>query len=51
MAGERALLVAAGGGIGDTLLAGVVARALAERYAAVDAVVLPAHAALAARIP
>jgi lipopolysaccharide heptosyltransferase II len=51
MGSERALLVAAGGGIGDTLLAGVVARALLERYAAVDAVVLPAHVNLAAHIP
>ncbi len=48
MGSERALLVAAGGGIGDTLLAGVVARALRTRYAAVDAVVLPAHLELAA---
>jgi ADP-heptose:LPS heptosyltransferase len=47
---ERALLVAAGGGLGDTLLAGVVAQALGERYA-VDALVLPAHRALAERIP
>ncbi len=51
MGSERALLVAAGGGIGDTLLAGVVARALRARYAAVDAVVLPAHLELAAHIP
>jgi ADP-heptose:LPS heptosyltransferase len=51
MASERALLVAAGGGIGDTLLGGVVARALRTRYAAVDALVLPAHADLAAHIP
>ncbi|HEX3464062.1 MAG TPA: glycosyltransferase family 9 protein [Candidatus Elarobacter sp.] len=51
MASERALLVAAGGGIGDTLLAGVVARALRTRYAAVDAVVLPAHVDLAAHVP
>ena len=51
MPSERALLVAAGGGIGDTLLAGVVARALLTKYAAVDAVVLPAHAALAERMP
>ena len=51
MASERALLVAAGGGIGDTLLAGVVARALRARFAAVDAVVLPAHADLASHIP
>jgi len=51
MQAERALLVAAGGGIGDTLLAGVVARALRERFAAVDAVVLPAHVSLAQHIP
>ena len=51
MAPDRALLVAAGGGIGDTLLAGVVARALRTRYAAVDAVVLPAHADVAAHVP
>jgi ADP-heptose:LPS heptosyltransferase len=51
MDSERALLVAAGGGIGDTLLAGVVARALRTRYDAVDAVVLEAHADLAAHIP
>jgi lipopolysaccharide heptosyltransferase II len=51
MSSDRALLVAAGGGIGDTLLAGVVARALRTRYAAVDAVVLPGHADLAAHVP
>ncbi len=51
MAFERALLIAAGGGIGDTLLAGVVARALRSRYAAVDAVVLPAHADVASHVP
>lgn len=51
MGSDRALLVAAGGGIGDTLLAGVVARSLRTRYAAVDAVVLPAHVELAAHIP
>lgn len=51
MGSERALLVAAGGGIGDTLLAGVVARALRARYAAVDAVVLASHGDLASHIP
>ncbi|HTW84731.1 MAG TPA: glycosyltransferase family 9 protein [Candidatus Sulfotelmatobacter sp.] len=51
MGSDRALLVAAGGGLGDTLLAGVVARALRARWPAVDAVVLPAHADLARRIP
>jgi len=51
MASDRALLVAAGGGIGDTLLAGVVARALRARYAAVDAVVLPEHVDIASHVP
>jgi ADP-heptose:LPS heptosyltransferase len=51
MAAERALLVAAGGGIGDMLLAGVVARALRTRYEAVDAVVLAEHADIAAHVP
>ena len=51
MRSDRALLVAAGGGIGDTLLATVVARALRSRYAAVDAAVLPAHRELAERVP
>src|SRR5580693_4028796 len=51
MPSDRALLVAAGGGIGDTLLAGVVAQALRSRYAHVDALVLPAHRALAEHIP
>jgi ADP-heptose:LPS heptosyltransferase len=46
MASDRALLVAAGGGIGDTLLAGVVAHALRSRFAHVDALVLPAHRAI-----
>jgi ADP-heptose:LPS heptosyltransferase len=46
MPSDRALLVAAGGGIGDTLLAGVVAHALRTRYAHVDALVLPAHRAI-----
>jgi ADP-heptose:LPS heptosyltransferase len=50
MPSDRALLVAAGGGLGDTLLAGVVAHALRERYV-VDALVLPAHRALAERVP
>lgn len=51
MPSDRALLVAAGGGIGDTLLAGVVAQALHSRYAQVDALVLPAHRALAEHVP
>jgi len=51
MASDRALLVAAGGGIGDTLLAGVVAHALRSRFAHVDALVLPAHRAVAEHDP
>ncbi len=51
MTSDRALLVAAGGGLGDTLLAGVVARALRARFTAVDAVVLPSHADVARHVP
>jgi ADP-heptose:LPS heptosyltransferase len=51
MASDRALLVAAGGGIGDTLLAGVVAHALHARYAHVDALVMPAHRAIVQHDP
>lgn len=39
----RALLIAAGGGAGDTFLATVVARALRARYESVDMLALPAH--------
>src|SRR5579875_2892234 len=39
----RALLIAAGGGFGDTFLASMCASALRSKYAAVDAVVLPGH--------
>ncbi len=51
MRSNRALLVAAGGGIGDTLLATVVARALRSHYSAVDAAVLPVHRELVERVP
>jgi ADP-heptose:LPS heptosyltransferase len=51
MPSDRALLVAAGGGIGDTLLAGVVAHALRSQFAHVDALVLPAHRAIAEHDP
>jgi ADP-heptose:LPS heptosyltransferase len=51
MPSDRALLVAAGGGIGDTLLATVVARALRTRYAHVDALVLPVHREVAQAVP
>ncbi len=46
----RALLIANGGGLGDALLAGVVARALRNRYARVDMLVLPAQAEIASRL-
>ncbi|MGC1380711.1 MAG: glycosyltransferase family 9 protein [Candidatus Baltobacteraceae bacterium] len=48
---ERALLYCAGGGIGDSLVASVVARALHQRFAAVDALTLASHAALLERVP
>jgi ADP-heptose:LPS heptosyltransferase len=48
---SRALLSCAGGGLGDALVASVVARALHGRFDAVDALALPAHADLLARIP
>jgi ADP-heptose:LPS heptosyltransferase len=41
--GNRALLIAAGGGFGDTFLATLCASALRSKFEAVDAVVLPAH--------
>jgi len=40
---ERALLIAAGGGLGDSLLASMCIAALRERYDAVDALTLPGH--------
>jgi len=48
---DRALLIAAGGGIGDTLLATVVAQALLTKYSAVDALVLPEHRGVVERTP
>ena len=47
----RALLVCAGGGIGDSLVASVVGRALRSRYPAVDALTLPAHRSTLERVP
>jgi ADP-heptose:LPS heptosyltransferase len=46
-----ALLVCAGGGIGDSLLASVVARALRTRFSRVDALTLPGHRATLERVP
>ncbi len=47
----RALLVCAGGGIGDSLLASVCARALRQKFEAVDALTLPAHRETLERVP
>lgn len=41
----------AGGGLGDSLVASVVARALHERYARVDALTLPGHVPALSRVP
>lgn len=46
----RALLLCAGGGLGDSLIASVVARALRTRFARVDALTLPAHRELLERV-
>lgn len=48
---SRALLYCAGGGIGDSLVASVVARALRSRYEAVDALTLPGHRSTLERVP
>lgn len=48
---ERALLVCAGGGIGDSLIASVCARALRTRFSAVDALTLPGHADALRHVP
>ncbi len=50
-ANGRALLYCAGGGIGDSLVASIVARALRTRFNAVDALTLPGHRALLERVP
>jgi len=47
----RALLYCAGGGIGDSLVASVVGRALRARYERVDALTLPGHRATLERVP
>jgi ADP-heptose:LPS heptosyltransferase len=51
VSGGKALLFCAGGGIGDSLMASLAARALRERYAAVDAITLPAHRSTLERVP
>lgn len=47
----RALLYCGGGGVGDSLVATVVARALRGSYARVDALTLPSHRAALERVP
>jgi ADP-heptose:LPS heptosyltransferase len=49
--GRSALVICAGGGIGDSLFASVVARALHRRYAQIDALTLPAHKDALERVP
>ncbi len=51
MTGGRALLYCAGGGIGDSLVASVVGRALRSRWATVDALTLAGHRATLSRVP
>ncbi len=48
---KRALVYCAGGGIGDSLVASLVARALRRRFAMVDALTLSAHRPLLERVP
>jgi ADP-heptose:LPS heptosyltransferase len=48
--GARALLYCGGGGIGDSLMASIVARALHERYETVDALTLPSHVSTLERV-
>lgn len=49
--GTKALLYCAGGGIGDSLMASLAARALRGRYARVDALTLPAHRETLEHVP
>jgi ADP-heptose:LPS heptosyltransferase len=48
---SRALLYCAGGGIGDSLVASVVGRALRQQFATVDALTLPGHRETLERVP
>ncbi|MBC5829717.1 MAG: glycosyltransferase family 9 protein [Candidatus Eremiobacteraeota bacterium] len=48
---DRALVVCDGGGIGDSLLASVVARALHNHYRVVDALTLPGHRGALEHVP
>ncbi|MDP9111930.1 MAG: glycosyltransferase family 9 protein, partial [Candidatus Eremiobacteraeota bacterium] len=51
MSKSRALLVCAGGGIGDSLLASICAQALLNKYDAVDALTLPGHRETLEHVP
>ena len=51
MSRNRALLYCAGGGIGDSLVASVVARALHRRFERVEALTLAAHREVLERVP
>lgn len=51
MTARRALLYCAGGGIGDSLVASVVARALHTGFDTVDALTLAAHRPVLVRVP
>ncbi len=50
-AAGNALVYCAGGGIGDSLISSLAARALRRRYARVDALTLAAHRATLERVP
>ena len=51
MSEQRAIVLCAGGGIGDSLLASLCARALRSRYANVDALTLPGHRETLEHVP
>ena len=51
VADGRALLYCAGGGVGDSLVASVVARAFHQRFSTVDALTLESHRATLERVP
>jgi ADP-heptose:LPS heptosyltransferase len=48
---NKALLYCAGGGIGDSLVASIVGRALRKRFERVDALTLPSHRETLLRVP
>ena len=48
---RKALLYCAGGGIGDSLVASIVGRALRKRFERVDALTLPGHRETLLRVP